>query len=49
LGWLVQFAGQALQVSIVIVGIVIIGLIGYGMELVIRKMESLIVPWRGFN
>ncbi|MDE2119841.1 MAG: ABC transporter permease [Betaproteobacteria bacterium] len=47
LGWLVQFAGQALQVSIVIVGIVIIGLIGYAMELVIRKLETLIVPWRG--
>lgn len=47
LGWLVQFAGQALQVSIVIVGIVIIGLIGYGMELVIRKIESAVVPWRG--
>ena len=49
LGWLVQFAGQALQVSIVIVGIVIIGLIGYGMELVIRKFENLIVPWRSHN
>ncbi len=47
LGWLVQFAGQALQVSIVIVGIVIIGLIGYAMELVIRKIEDVIVPWRG--
>lgn len=49
LGWLVQFAGQALQVSIVIVGIVIIGLIGYAMELVIRKIESLVVPWRGHS
>ncbi len=49
LGWLVQFAGQALQVSIVIVGIVIIGLIGYAMELVIRKIETLVVPWRGHN
>jgi ABC-type nitrate/sulfonate/bicarbonate transport system permease component len=49
LGWLVQFAGQALQVSIVIVGIVIIGLIGYAMELVIRKIEKLIVPWSGHN
>ncbi len=49
LGWLVQFAGQALQVSIVIVGIVIIGIIGYAMELVIRKIESLVVPWRGHN
>ncbi|WP_245982652.1 ABC transporter permease [Trinickia fusca] len=49
LGWLVQFAGQALQVGVVIVGIVIIGLIGYGMELVIRKIENLVVPWRGHN
>ena len=49
LGWLVQFAGQALQVGIVIVGIVIIGLIGYAMELVIRKIENLAVPWRGHN
>ncbi len=49
LGWLVQFAGQALQVSIVIVGIVVIGLIGYAMELVIRKIETLVVPWRGHN
>lgn len=47
LGWLVQFAGQALQVSVVIVGIVIIGVIGYAMELVIRKFENWIVPWRG--
>jgi NitT/TauT family transport system permease protein/taurine transport system permease protein len=47
LGWLVQFAGQALQVSIVIVGIVIIGAIGYAMELIIRKLENIVVPWRG--
>ncbi|MBW4048770.1 MAG: ABC transporter permease [Proteobacteria bacterium] len=47
LGWLVQFAGQALQVSVVILGIIIIGLVGYGMELVIRKIENLVVPWRG--
>ncbi|MHB1669820.1 ABC transporter permease [Thiomonas sp.] len=47
LGWLVQFAGQALQVSIVIVGIIIIGLIGYAMELVIRKLEDIFVPWKG--
>ncbi|MGN6808219.1 MAG: ABC transporter permease [Trinickia sp.] len=49
LGWLVQFAGQALQVSVVIVGIVIIGLIGYAMELVIRKVENWVVPWRGHD
>lgn len=49
LGWLVQFAGQALQVAVVIVGIVIIGVIGYAMELVIRKLENWVVPWRGHD
>jgi ABC-type nitrate/sulfonate/bicarbonate transport system permease component len=47
LGWLVQYAGQALQVSVVIVGIVVIGILGYGMELLIRLAERRAVPWRG--
>lgn len=47
LGWLVQYAGQALQVSIVIVGIIIIGILGYGMELLIRIAERRAIPWRG--
>jgi NitT/TauT family transport system permease protein/taurine transport system permease protein len=47
LGWLVQFAGQALQVAYVIVGIVAIGVLGYGMELIIRVIEKRAVPWRG--
>ena len=47
LGWLVQYAGQALQVSIVIVGIIIIGILGYAMEVLIRLCERWAVPWRG--
>lgn len=47
LGWLVQYAGQALQVAIVIVGIIVIGILGYAMELVIRVAEKRVVPWRG--
>jgi len=47
LGWLVQYAGQALQVAIVIVGIIVIGILGYAMELLIRILERRIVPWRG--
>ncbi|GBQ11974.1 ABC transporter permease [Acidiphilium acidophilum] len=49
LGWLVQYAGQALQVAIVIVGIIVIGLLGYAMELIIRLLERRAVPWRGHN
>lgn len=47
LGWLVQYAGQALQVAVVIAGIIIIGTLGYMMELVIRLLENRTVPWRG--
>ncbi len=49
LGWLVQYAGQALQVSIVIVGIIVIGILGYAMELLIRLIERRAVPWRGHS
>jgi NitT/TauT family transport system permease protein/taurine transport system permease protein len=49
LGWLVQYAGQALQVAIVIAGIIVIGILGYAMELVIRLIERRAVPWRGHD
>jgi ABC-type nitrate/sulfonate/bicarbonate transport system permease component len=47
LGWLVEYAGQNLQVGIIFVGIIAIGLSGYLMELIIRALESLAVPWKG--
>jgi NitT/TauT family transport system permease protein/taurine transport system permease protein len=47
LGWLVQYAGQQLQVGIIFVGIIAIGLLGYAMELLIRGLERLAVPWKG--
>ncbi|MCY0908445.1 MAG: ABC transporter permease [Sulfobacillus thermotolerans] len=47
LGWLVQEAGQALNVSAIFVGIVAIGILGYLMELIIRSVEKLAVPWKG--
>lgn len=47
LGWLVQEAGQQLQVGIIFIAIVAIGLIGYVMELIIRVIERAAVPWKG--
>lgn len=47
LGWLVQIAGQDIQVGVIFVGIVAIGLLGYLMELCIRLIERRVVPWRG--
>jgi ABC-type nitrate/sulfonate/bicarbonate transport system permease component len=47
LGWLVQYAGQEVQIGIIFVGIMAIGLLGYLMELAIRLIEHLAVPWKG--
>jgi ABC-type nitrate/sulfonate/bicarbonate transport system permease component len=47
LGWLVEYAGQNLQVGVIFVGIIAIGLSGYLMELIIRGVESVAVPWKG--
>ncbi len=47
LGWMIQSAGQALQTPYIIVGILVIGVLGYGMDALIRVGERLVVPWKG--
>jgi NitT/TauT family transport system permease protein/taurine transport system permease protein len=44
LGWLVEQAGQELQTATVVVGIIVIGIVGYLMELAIRSLEAAVVP-----
>lgn len=47
LGWLVEQAANQLQTGIVIAGIMVIGILGYLMEMAIRLLEHLVIPWRG--
>jgi ABC-type nitrate/sulfonate/bicarbonate transport system permease component len=47
LGWLVEQAATQLQTGIVIGGIIVIGILGYLMEVGIRLIERTVVPWRG--
>jgi NitT/TauT family transport system permease protein/taurine transport system permease protein len=47
LGWMIESAGSELQMGVVFVGIVMIGLLGYGMELIIRSIEHRVTPWKG--
>lgn len=47
LGWLVEQAATQLQTGIVIAGIIVIGVLGYLMELGIRLLERVLIPWRG--
>jgi ABC-type nitrate/sulfonate/bicarbonate transport system permease component len=47
LGWLVEQAATQLQTGIVIGTIIVIGILGYLMELGIRIAERVVIPWRG--
>ncbi len=48
LGWLIEQAGTELQTGIVVTGIILIGIMGYLMDVAIRVLERLVVPWRDF-
>ena len=47
LGSMIMIAKNFLQTDTVVIGIVIIGLIGYAIELAMRWAERRLVPWRG--
>ena len=44
---MIMFAKNFLQTDTVVLGIVIIGLIGYAIELLMRWLERRLIPWRG--
>lgn len=48
LGWLIEQAGTQLQTSIVVTGIIVIGLVGYLMDISIRLLERVVIPWRDY-
>ena len=47
LGSMIMIAKNFLQTDTVVLGIVIIGLIGYAIELLMRWLERRLIPWRG--
>ena len=42
-----NFAKNFLQTDTVVIGIIIIGIIGYSIEMVMRLLERWLIPWRG--
>lgn len=46
LGSMIMIAKNFLQTDTVVIGIVLIGLIGYGIELLMRWTERRLVPWK---
>ncbi len=47
LGAMILTAGNELRTGVVFVGIILIGIIGYLMELTIRTVERRLIPWKG--
>jgi len=46
-GSMIMIAKNFLQTDTVVLGIIIIGAIGYGIEVLMRKLERRLIPWRG--
>lgn len=46
-GKMIIAASKFQQTDIVIMGIVLIGIIGYGIDILMRQAERLLVPWKG--
>ena len=47
LGSMIMIAKNFLQTDTVVIGIIIIGLIGYAIEMVMRAAERWLIPWKG--
>ncbi len=47
LGWMVLNAARYLRTDIVIMGVIVMGVIGYGFDLFMRLLENKLIPWKG--
>ena len=46
-GFMIMVASTFLSTDIVVMGVIIIGLVGYGIDILMRKLETRLVPWKG--
>jgi len=46
-GWMVLNAARFLMTDIVIMGIILMGVVGYGFDLIMRNIEKRMIPWQG--
>ncbi|TGQ74576.1 MAG: taurine ABC transporter permease TauC [Mesorhizobium sp.] len=47
LGFMIQSAAQFLVTDVVVMGILVIAIIAFGLEFIIRRIERRLVPWAG--
>lgn len=46
-GFMIMVASTFLSTDIVVMGVVIIGVIGYAIDILMRKLEARLIPWKG--
>ncbi|MEM8750556.1 MAG: ABC transporter permease subunit [Pseudomonadota bacterium] len=46
-GMMIMVASRFQLTDIVIMGIILIGVIGYGIDIMMRQLENMLVPWKG--
>ena len=46
-GMMIMVASKFQLTDIVIMGIILIGVIGYGIDILMRMAEKILVPWKG--
>jgi len=44
---MIMSASTFLSTDIVVMGIIIIGIIGYTLDMIMRKLETYMIPWEG--
>lgn len=47
IGFMIMVASKFLSTDIVVMGVIIVGLIGYGIDILMRKIEAKLIPWKG--
>jgi taurine transport system permease protein len=47
LGWMVVNAGSFLRTDVVMVGIFLLGVIGYGLDVILLRLQRVLAPWMG--
>jgi len=46
-GFMIMVASTFLSTDIVVMGVIIIGIVGYGIDILMRKLETRLIPWKG--
>ncbi|MGB0468006.1 MAG: ABC transporter permease [Pontibacterium sp.] len=46
-GFMIMAASKFLATDIVVLGVIIVGLIGYSIDILMRKLEAKLIPWKG--